>query len=307
MQKKLILRVVSFYRKYPKKRNIAIAMLFVIVFFGLLYKYFKAGARRLVPKIAAFGAFFLAFILVPTSLTIGSDEIIVDVDVTGYADNIELYDQNAIAMSLPDLSELELVKTELPWNFALYDTNNAVPADYTFDKKKVRSGCYVDKRIYNELQAMLSAAADQGYTVFVCSAYRSADRQSELFSESVETAVNNGMSDEEAYDYAASQYSEPGNSEHQAGLSVDIVPLSQQVLDEELGDTEEEQWLAANCYKYGFILRYPKDRESITGITYEPWHYRYVGTEAAAYIMENDITLEEYLDEFYSDHTNSGK
>ncbi len=307
MQKRLIVKVVSFYRKHPKRRNLAIAMLFVIVFFGLLFKYFTRGMRRLLPRAAAFAAFLLAFIFIPTSITIGSDETVVDVDMTRYSDNITIYDQNVAAMSYPDLTSLEPEQVVLPWNLALYDVNNSVLADYSFDRRQVRSGCYVDNRIYDSLANMLDAADEQGYTIFVCSAYRSADRQTELFTESMKTAMADGMSEQEAHTYAAKQYSEPGNSEHQAGLSVDIVPLRQQLLNEELGDLEEMQWLAENCSKYGFILRYPEGRENITGITYEPWHFRYVGKEAATYIMSHDITLEEYLDEFYPGHVNTAE
>ena len=162
----------------------------------------------------------------------------------------------------------------------------------------------MDERIYESLMDMIGDAKTAGYTVFVCSAYRSEDRQYELFDEAMSSAIKKGMSESEAYDYAADQYSLPGTSEHQAGLAVDIVPLRQQILNAALGDTDEEKWLMKHCAEYGFILRYPNGREDITGISYEPWHYRYVGVEAATYIMENDITLEEYLDEFYPNHIN---
>ena len=87
----------------------------------------------------------------------------------------------------------------------------------------------------------------------------------------------------------------PGTSEHQTGLAVDIVDTSYQILDEGQENTPVQQWLMAHCAEYGFILRYPTDKSEITGVGYEPWHYRYVGVEAAREIMANGLCLEEYL------------
>ena len=87
----------------------------------------------------------------------------------------------------------------------------------------------------------------------------------------------------------------PGTSEHQAGLAVDIVSVEYQVLDEGQEDTPLQQWLMAHCWEYGFILRYPTDKSDLTGVGYEPWHYRYVGEEAAKAVTEQGICLEEYL------------
>jgi D-alanyl-D-alanine carboxypeptidase len=88
----------------------------------------------------------------------------------------------------------------------------------------------------------------------------------------------------------------PGTSEHQTGLALDIVSSNNQTLEKEQEDTPEQQWLINNSYKYGFILRYPSEKSNITGISYEPWHYRYVGRETAKIIHDSGICLEEYLD-----------
>ena len=88
----------------------------------------------------------------------------------------------------------------------------------------------------------------------------------------------------------------PGTSEHQLGLALDIVDLDYQQLDTRQEETPEQKWLMENSWKYGFILRYPTDKSNITGIIYEPWHYRYVGKEAAKVIHEKGICLEEYLE-----------
>ena len=94
---------------------------------------------------------------------------------------------------------------------------------------------------------------------------------------------------------AARWVARPGASEHQAGLAVDIVDISYQLLDEAQEDTPVQQWLMAHCADYGFILRYPTDKSALTGVAYEPWHYRYVGAEAARAIMDGGLCLEEYL------------
>jgi len=105
------------------------------------------------------------------------------------------------------------------------------------------------------------------------------------------------MSQEDAYNLTKREIAIPGTSEHSTGLAVDIVVLSHQTLDEDFEKTEGFKWLSENAQKYGFILRYPKNKEEITGIKYEPWHYRYVGEENAKKINEQGICLEEYLAE----------
>ena len=103
------------------------------------------------------------------------------------------------------------------------------------------------------------------------------------------------MTQEQAEAETAKSVAVPGTSEHQLGLALDIVDKSYQMLEEDQQDTPAQQWLMANCWRYGFILRFPKDKEAVTGITYEPWHYRYVGEEVAKTITEGGLCLEEYL------------
>ena len=104
-----------------------------------------------------------------------------------------------------------------------------------------------------------------------------------------------GLSYEEAYRQAGTVVAYPGTSEHNLGLAADIVAKDYQLLDDKQADTPEAKWLKENCWRYGFILRYPTDKTGETGIIFEPWHYRYVGKEAAREIMEQGICLEEYL------------
>ena len=121
------------------------------------------------------------------------------------------------------------------------------------------------------------------------------NEQQKLFNEDVKKRVDEGMTEAEAKEETVRYTSEPGYSEHETGLALDIVAMSNQLLDDTQEQTGETRWLHSHAWEYGFILRYPKDKEDITGIAYEAWHYRYVGKEAAAYLHQNDLTLEEYL------------
>lgn len=143
---------------------------------------------------------------------------------------------------------------------------------------------------------MLKAGIKEGLTFEICSSYRDMKRQKELFEEDVEALIRQGYSYQEAYDEVAKETMPPGCSEHSTGLAFDIVAFDYQMLDEKQANTDESIWLRKHCAEYGFILRYPEGKEDITGISYESWHFRYVGKEAAQYIMQEGITLEEYLE-----------
>ncbi|MBR6824928.1 MAG: M15 family metallopeptidase, partial [Oscillospiraceae bacterium] len=158
-------------------------------------------------------------------------------------------------------------------------------------------GVYVAEEAYDALAAMIEAGEKLGLHFVVCSGYRSQELQEELFREDVKRYENRGMSQEEAVAAASLYTMPPGHSEHGTGLAVDIVSYYNQNLDSSQEDTSETRWLQTHCWEYGFILRYPKDKSSITGIAYEPWHYRYVGKEAAKYLTEHNMTLEEFHDQ----------
>ena len=134
----------------------------------------------------------------------------------------------------------------------------------------------------------------------VCSGYRTVTRQTELFQEKIDELMVDGLTYDEAYTAAATVVAIPGTSEHNLGLAVDICATDYQLLDDAQAETPEQQWLMEHCAEYGFILRYPQGKEEITGIIWEPWHYRYVGVEAATEIMQSGLCLEEYLAQYYS-------
>ena len=154
----------------------------------------------------------------------------------------------------------------------------------------------VDARAYPDLQDMLGDMSEAGLSPLICSSYRSQERQQELYDNKVQRVMAEGVSREAAQAEAARWVARPGTSEHQTGLAVDIVSLSNQMLDETQESTPEFQWLAENAWKYGFILRYPNDKSEKTGIAYEPWHFRFVGKEAAEEMHDLGLCLEEYLE-----------
>ena len=145
---------------------------------------------------------------------------------------------------------------------------------------------------------MIQAAKETGVNLVIRSPFRTSDRQVYLFDRHMKTYMRKGMSYLEAYQLTSQAVTVPGASEHQVGLALDITCDYYDSLNEGFGDTEAGKWLAENSYKFGFILRYPAGKESITGIEYEPWHFRYVGEEAATVIAQSGITLEEFWEDY---------
>lgn len=175
------------------------------------------------------------------------------------------------------------------WRLILVNASHKIPENYEITLLELSNGRRVDERIYPDLQDMFDDARAQGVYPKVGEGYRTSEEQEELLEDKILAFEAEGHSHSQAVTMAKEWVAEPGTSEHELGLAVDI----------NVADGEESwdvyTWLADNAYKYGFILRYPKGKESITGIDYEPWHYRYVGREAAANMYNLGLTLEEYL------------
>lgn len=180
------------------------------------------------------------------------------------------------------------------WMLRLVNPWNAMPEGYVPELTTLTNGLQVDTRCYPALQRMMDDCRAAGCRPVICSAYRSWETQTRLFNADAEKWVAQGYTKEQAQAETAKSVAVPGTSEHQLGLALDIVDMNNQRLEEEQENTPTQQWLMANCWRYGFILRFPKGREAVTGISYEPWHYRYVGEEAARIITENGLCLEEY-------------
>ena len=187
----------------------------------------------------------------------------------------------------------------IPWNMTLVNAENPMQEGYVPELAEVENGYSVDARIAEDLNAMLAAARADGCQPQICSAYRSVEKQVQVFNDTVNGWINQGSSFWDAYQRTTQEVALPGTSEHGIGLAVDIVSNQYAELDAKQAETKEAQWLQEHCYEYGFILRYPPEKQSLTGIIYEPWHYRYVGREMAQKIKESGLTLEEYLGKTY--------
>lgn len=182
------------------------------------------------------------------------------------------------------------------WKLLLVNREKPLPEDFSIPRlTQLANGHAIDSRAYPDLQRMMDDARAAGLRPTICSSCRTWDKQEELFENKVQSLLAEGYGRAEAEERAAMWVARPGTSEHQAGLAVDIVDKSYQLLDQGQEETAVQKWLMAHCAQYGYILRYPSDKSALTGVNYEPWHYRYVGTEAAAEIMERGICLEEYL------------
>lgn len=180
---------------------------------------------------------------------------------------------------------LTLVNSEYPLGGEFNPTTATIKSEFN------PSGLKFDARAVEKLNAMLTDAKKAGHKITVGSAYRSVARQTTLYNNKVDYYMNKGYEEGAAKTAAAAIVAPPGTSEHNLGLAVDFYPI-----DNTFENSGQYTWLMKNCTKYGFVLRYPKDKQDITKITYEPWHYRYVGVKAAAEMQAKDMCLEEYTE-----------
>ena len=177
------------------------------------------------------------------------------------------------------------------WNLILVNRNSYIPSNYEVELTELSNGEKVDSRIYPELQEMFDAARAEGYGLFVAEGYRSQEKQQQLLDEKQEAYESEGYSKSEAKELAQQWVAIPGTSEHQLGIAVDINADTSKSSSDSV-----YRWLEENAHKYGFIKRYPSDKTEITGIINEPWHYRYVGKDAALEMYSRGICLEEYIE-----------
>ena len=218
---------------------------------------------------------------------------IVLVVILGYsvATNIEI---NLPTFSLSVIENLigihSTANTDHGQNLILVNRDYYIPEDYTVELTELSNGEKVDSRIYPDLQEMFDDARAEGIQLFVADGYRTEETQHRILDEKIEAYKCEGYSASEAEKKAKEWVAVPGTSEHQLGLAVDINEDTSRSTSDEV-----YTWLANNAYKYGFINRYPADKTEITGVIYEPWHYRYVGREAAQEIYSQGIYLEEYI------------
>ncbi|MCQ2405650.1 MAG: M15 family metallopeptidase [Oscillospiraceae bacterium] len=193
----------------------------------------------------------------------------------------------------PDpMEELKKNKPDLDinsWELILVNADNTIDGTFRPELTELEGGQYFDSRAVDAIKEFIAGARAAGNSVYLSSSYRDYDTQSYLFNRKLGQYGND-------YAKAASIVAPPGTSEHQTGLCADITDRYYEIKNESLENTAMFMWMNEHCAEYGFILRYPKDKQEITGIMYEPWHFRYVGLEAAAFIKENNLCLEEFVE-----------
>ena len=178
------------------------------------------------------------------------------------------------------------------WRLTLANYDNLLPEDFTVKVSNIDKTRQFDSRAIDELNDMMNAMKKDGVTnVWVQSAYRSVARQKELYDNSVKKYIQQGKSQEEAEKLTDEYINKPGSSDHNLGLAVDF-----NYVDNKFEKLDGFKWLKNNAENYGFVLRYPKDKEDITKIAYESWHWRYVGVEHAKKMNDVNMCLEEYIE-----------
>lgn len=226
-------------------------------------------------------------------------------DIVARYSTSDILDYNQDRVSAENHTETETEGYEFSkddWRLILINKQHSIPEGYEDEVplgniNTMKGIMHCDERIIDDLLDMIQAAKDDGVTLEICSPYRDLEYQETLFNRKITYYMKSGLSYMEAYQLSSRAVTVPNASEHQIGLALDIVTPTHVKLDEAFEETDAGIWLAENSYKYGFILRYPKGKEYITGIEYEPWHFRYVGIEAATVITEAGITLEEFWED----------
>lgn len=184
------------------------------------------------------------------------------------------------------------------WRLVLINKQHPIPDEYDFKLGSFSSGMRCDERVIEDLLLMLQAAKKDGLNLVVRSPYRTSDHQEDNFNNRIKSYMRQGLSYMEAYKATSRVITVPGCSEHEVGLALDITSDTFSQLKQGFADTEEGKWLAEHSHEYGFIVRYPSGKEYITGIEYEPWHFRYVGREAASIMKDERLCLEEFWDKY---------
>ena len=193
----------------------------------------------------------------------------------------------------PDLPDVDVNS----WQLRLVRYEYPVGEDYAPPElTDVGDNSTMDSRVAPMFLELVADARAAGYPVWVCSGYRSYDTQYVIYQRHIDQYMAEGMTEEEAHAKTRLAVNYPGSSEHQYGLSVDVLEEPSQPMEPYIGGSGLMLWLEEHCAEYGFVIRYPDGETDITGVEYEPWHLRYVGEEAAQYMMEHDLCLEEFLD-----------
>ncbi|MEG1027613.1 MAG: CapA family protein, partial [Oscillospiraceae bacterium] len=224
------------------------------------------------------------------------------------AENTVFYQaSNSQETSSQPLSDISASIDKSSWKLVLVNKQNFIPEDFNTDLIDINSnynipakeGSFLNKTAADAISDMFTAAKGDGVNLYLRSSYRSVELQQSYYDYNVNMYKEQGLSEADAKAKTELYYAIPGKSEHHTGLAADIVTVDWQnqgkALVADFDKTEAYKWLSQNAHKFGFILRYPLDKVTQTEISYEPWHYRYVGKDSAEYIYKNNLCLEEYL------------
>ncbi len=191
----------------------------------------------------------------------------------------------------PDQCFNDQIRQRKEWNLVLVNPEVKLPDEYRQNSEIITAfDRQMDSRLEEPYEKLYRAACDAGISLWISSCYRSSELQQELFQEEIDKNLKSGMTQTQAEAEAEIAVARPGYSEHNTGLAIDFNGVTM-----DFENSKAFSWLQKNAAEYGFILRYPKGKESITHIMYEPWHYRYVGVEHAKKMKEKGMCLEEYL------------
>lgn len=268
-------------------------------------KFYNKGSHTVGQVVLSLAALFLVviFLVVLCTDPLGnngcgpSESMMTSGDAPETADSDVSQSNDASSDTAADTSDqtsgstADNTTTSSDWRLLLVNSTHPLADDYSVDLTELRNGQSVDTRILSDLQEMFDAARSEDIYPIVSDAYRTREDQQTLMDDVIQNYEDEGYSSEEASSKAEQVIAKPGTSEHETGLAIDIA-----------GDDDYDQdtdsvleWMNSNAYKYGFILRYPSGKESVTGAEAENDHYRYVGKEAAKVIHDQGICLEEYL------------
>lgn len=268
-------------------------------------KFYNKGSHTVGQVVLSVAALFLVviFLVVLCTDPLGnngcgpSESMMTSGDAPETADSYVSQSNDASSDTAADISDqtsgstADNTTTSSDWRLLLVNSTHPLADDYSVDLTELRNGQSVDTRILSDLQEMFDAARSEDIYPIVSDAYRTREDQQTLMDDVIQNYEDEGYSSEEASSKAEQVIAKPGTSEHETGLAIDIA-----------GDDDYDQdtdsvleWMNSNAYKYGFILRYPSGKESVTGAEAENDHYRYVGKEAAKVIHDQGICLEEYL------------
>ena len=274
-------------RRNRALRRIAGATLVVCVTVGAVS--FALTRRNAVPSASAASASFSASSAAPVeSSSAASFSTVSSSDVENSAP------ANALGLTAAEAQAIQNDPLMI-----LVNHTNQMPESYTFDTKECGSSTAVNKTLQtvacDAFLALQKAAAADGVTVWMQSGYRSVAYQTKLYERKTQYYRDKGYDEATAREKAAAIVNPPGYSEHNCGLAADLNSPEHTGLDEGFENTAAFRWLCVHAGEYGFILRYPKGAEDKTEITYEPWHWRYVGVENAARINASGLCFEDYI------------